>query len=332
MQSVVDQPYDDSLTDLQPLKAPPVRSQPLPLPIDNAGAPTLSSPRSPRRAALAHVLALLPTILMWYFCVVLQAAIPAVYAFHACMLSTMIAFCALYRLDFWQFVPTRADVRHNLTACRLSFVSISVGGIAIYVGCRSGSAPGEYLGVPLVTLRGLIELFGIHDPPLPYVFFALYFTVVNPLLEEVFWRTFLYRELGGERRWAKALLAHNYALYHLFVTSSLMPHWFSVFCAYPFLVGFGLALDRIARDERFGVVTAIGVHAGMDLAAAFWIMDLRFGCALARVLVRAAASNASSPCCAETRSTRAFSPTSHSPAPCRFFGANRWLDVLQRAS
>ncbi|KAG8470651.1 hypothetical protein KFE25_009072 [Diacronema lutheri] len=266
-------------TDLQPLKAAWLHSRPeLPLPIEDARASRAGdAPRSARRAALAHVIALLPTVLMWFFCVVLRAAIPAVFAFHACMLLSMLAFCALYRLDPWGLVPTRADVRRNLAACRLSFVSISVGSIAIYLGCRSGSAPGEYLGVPLSTLRALIELFGIHEPPLPYAFFGLYFTLANPLLEEVFWRTFLHNELGAERPWAKALLAHDFALYHLFITSSLMPHWFSFCCAYPFLVGFGLALDRIARDERFGIVTAIGVHAGMDLAAAFWILDLRFG-------------------------------------------------------
>lgn len=307
---------DTLSTDLQPPKAPPVRSQAtLPLPAEEP--PRL---RSARSVSLAHVIALLPTVLMWFFCVVLKAAIPAVYALHACMLASMLAFCALYGLDFGRYLPTRADVAQHLTACRLSFASVSVGGIAIFIGCRSGSAPGEYLGVPLPTLRALIDLFGIHDPPLPYLFFAVYFTLVNPLLEEVFWRTFLHRELGGERAWAKALLAHNYALYHCFVTSSLMPHWFSIFCAYPFLVGFGLALDRIARDERFGVVTAIGVHAGMDLAAAFWIMDLRFGCALwaARcppLLLRTRRS----PVCPHA-------PVGTSPPACR------WLDILQRAA
>eukprot|EP00302_Diacronema_sp_CCMP2436_P042599 CAMPEP_0180011448 /NCGR_PEP_ID=MMETSP0984-20121128/16381_1 /TAXON_ID=483367 /ORGANISM="non described non described, Strain CCMP 2436" /LENGTH=279 /DNA_ID=CAMNT_0021933521 /DNA_START=117 /DNA_END=957 /DNA_ORIENTATION=- len=204
-------------------------------------------------------------------------AILAVYAFHACMLFSLLGFCALFQLDPRTFVPTLADVRRNLAVCRLSFISISVGGVAIYMGCRSGSAPGQYLGVPLAELRQLIDAFGIHEPPLQSVGFAIYFTIFNPLLEEVFWRTFLYRELGAERMCAKVLLAHNFSVYHIFITSSLMPLWFAIFVGYPFLVGFGLALDRICRDKRFGVVTAIGVHAGMDLAAAFWIMDLRFG-------------------------------------------------------
>ncbi|KAJ1624185.1 hypothetical protein T492DRAFT_1049123 [Pavlovales sp. CCMP2436] len=254
--------------DLQ-VKEPPLPST---APADKA-QPRLSW----SRAALAHVISVLPSVPMLWFCVMVKDAILAVYAFHACMLFSLLGFCALFQLDPRTFVPTLADVRRNLAVCRLSFISISVGGVAIYMGCRSGSAPGQYLGVPLAELRQLIDAFGIHEPPLQSVGFAIYFTIFNPLLEEVFWRTFLYRELGAERMCAKVLLAHNFSVYHIFITSSLMPLWFAIFVGYPFLVGFGLALDRICRDKRFGVVTAIGVHAGMDLAAAFWIMDLRFG-------------------------------------------------------
>lgn len=236
-----------------------------------------AKPQPRLRAIAAHGCALAPTVLMWYFCVVLKLAIPAVFAFHALMLTLMLGFCLAFGVDISTLLPSAEEIRRTIGYCRRSFLSISIGGVAIYIGCRSGSAPGEYLGVPLGTLRELIDLFGIHAPPLPYVFFAIYFAVVNPVLEEVFWRTFLHRELRADRPLAKVLLAHDYALYHLFITSSLMPHWFSVFCAWPFLIVFGLALDRVARDERLGVVTAIGVHAGMDLAAAFWIMDLRFG-------------------------------------------------------
>lgn len=111
------------------------------------------------------------------------------------------------------------------------------------------------------------------------VAFAAYFSFVNPIAEELFWRAFLRSELlssGARGDYATLVVAFLYASYHLIITGSLMPLWFSIFLAFPFLFIFGLKLQWIA-NSRHTLLTAIGIHSGLDFAAAAWILDLRYG-------------------------------------------------------
>jgi hypothetical protein len=57
----------------------------------------------------------------------------------------------------------------------------------------------------------------------------------------------------------------------------LMPPWFNFGVVFPFLTCMGLILNRIADHPNFGILHCIALHSGLDAAAAFWTLELRFG-------------------------------------------------------
>ena len=68
-----------------------------------------------------------------------------------------------------------------------------------------------------------------------------------------------------------------YSAYHSVIISQLMPAWFNLCVAFPFLSVTGLVLNRVADAPKLGVGACVALHAGLDASAAFWILDLRFG-------------------------------------------------------
>mmetsp|Transcript_16783 Transcript_16783/g.22543 ORF Transcript_16783/g.22543 Transcript_16783/m.22543 type:complete len:144 (-) Transcript_16783:129-560(-) len=138
------------------------------------------------------------------------------------------------------------------------------------------------------------------------------FTFINSLLEELFWRVFLYRELGmqGARprqdcsaetleanpellvtstrhgdqccevvtpvESSKLLVSAYYASYHVVVVLVFVP-WYLAIAA-----GIGLTvLGRIfvyCRDsEMFGLLTAYGLHAGADATFCLIMLNMYGG-------------------------------------------------------
>jgi hypothetical protein len=78
-------------------------------------------------------------------------------------------------------------------------------------------------------------------------------------------------------RHADLLSAVAYSAYHLVIFSMLMPAWFNFGVVFPFLTLMGLLLNSIADHPSFGILVCIGLHSGLDAAAAFWTLELRFG-------------------------------------------------------
>lgn len=70
-----------------------------------------------------------------------------------------------------------------------------------------GTAAGMIIGYSFVKCRGVLGLCfpmhnnamneGMNGPLGELIFFGIYFCIINPPVEEFFWRIFLYRELGG---------------------------------------------------------------------------------------------------------------------------------------
>jgi hypothetical protein len=86
----------------------------------------------------------------------------------------------------------------------------------------------------------------------------LYFSTVNPVIEEGFWRVFLAKSLPV------GVVSCCYALYHVLVILKFAGALRALvgFC---FLSLLGLVLQYI--KDRFGLVTAMAVHSGLDAAA-----------------------------------------------------------------
>ena len=56
-----------------------------------------------------------------------------------------------------------------------------------------------------------------------------------------------------------------------------MPAYFSVGIAFPFLTAFGYVCIMCVREPRLGWPAAVAMHGGLDFAAAYWCLDLRYG-------------------------------------------------------
>jgi membrane protease YdiL (CAAX protease family) len=91
--------------------------------------------------------------------------------------------------------------------------------------------------------------------------FFFQFTIINPIVEEVFWRYFI-GNLVGKTQYNKMILSAHFGLYHFFVVDYVMRDaMLSLVCAVV-ITGLGRILHEI-RD-RFGLVAAILAHLGGD--------------------------------------------------------------------
>lgn len=215
-------------------------------------------------------LLLIPSVIMWFECVYRSNAVRACIVFHAYLAVVMF------------FVDRRPPPSTKERPLAGFFAMLSVG-VFVYACCRAASTPGEYLGVSLRTLRETLRNFGVTRP-YAMIAFSLYFAVVNPILEELFWRRFARRRLAQQDypksiiRWSRpadVLAACAYAAYHSVIISMLMPAWFNFGVAFPFLVVFGQTLATVY--DKFGIKTAVAVHSALDLSCAIWILDITFG-------------------------------------------------------
>lgn len=239
-----------------------------------------------------------PSVIMGLTCLYLRQAITANLCFHAFMLFAILTSGwslsgpknrILHREGSFAELPMPQE-KHR--ARRYGFAMFSVG-VSLYFVCRFLSAPGEYLGVNRLELRQTLDEFGVDRLDRMLVF-SLYFSFLNPWLEEVFWRQVVRWRLRlaaasvcgkdcpqsrvkSACRHADVFSAVAYSAYHSVIISQLMPAWFNLGVAFPFLAGLAHVLNRVADSPRLGVDACVALHAGLDASAAFWILDLRFG-------------------------------------------------------
>jgi hypothetical protein len=234
------------------------------------------------------LLLLAPSAIMYQLCVVRQTAVPANLTFHAFMLCAILG-------NGWSLFQGRQTARRGAVMYAIfAFCAMFGIGVAAYLFCRAISRPGEYLGVDKAGLRQTFEVYGVRSLP-PMLLFAAYFTIFNPWLEEVFWRQMMRWRLrvlalrrakltsgdaaatSSATKHADLLSAVAYSAYHLVIMGMLMPAWFNFGVVFPFLTLMGLVLHSIADHPSFGILVCIGLHSGLDAAAALWTLDLRFG-------------------------------------------------------
>ncbi|KAJ8612570.1 hypothetical protein CTAYLR_007208 [Chrysophaeum taylorii] len=229
-----------------------------------------------RSVVVSAILLTMPSVIMWFECVRSTRAVRACLVFHLFMAIALV-------------FHRGGEVRRSGAADPRpvgSFAAFLAIGLALYLCCRAASSPGEYLGVGLESFRDTLDAYGVDDP-FKMAVFAVYFSTINPILEELFWRTVLRARLARDYDAKQAppfflgspsdaLAASAYAAYHAIIIANLMPPWFNLGVAFPFLVAFGQALAFVV--DRKGLSTAIALHAALDLSAACWIYDLRFGC------------------------------------------------------
>jgi len=113
----------------------------------------------------------------------------------------------------------------------------------------------------------------LENPVICFLLF-LEFVFVNPIVEEVFWRVFCDLFTGqGKTLMNKLDVAFHFGLYHWFVGYFLCQDLLLSTASFFGVVALGYILTLV--KERFGLITAIVVHIGVDLAAVITIWDLQ---------------------------------------------------------
>jgi len=109
----------------------------------------------------------------------------------------------------------------------------TIRGLAFGVLLLIGGTAGIWLllqaGGRAVQIRGVLEAWGLADRWIWW--FSLYLTVVNSLLEELFWRGFVLQRLARSlaRSVAVLLTSFFYSLYHLVVSTVLFGYQWGCF-------------------------------------------------------------------------------------------------------
>ena len=127
-------------------------------------------------------------------------------------------------------------------------------------------------------LDRLIEL-DLNFSEGPFVVFFLYFTFINSLVEELFWRAFLLDRCGTGRI---SVLAQSiaYASYHFWVVSFLLPtshgriNIWAPACATVMLTVFGGLMAFVYR--KHGIFVAWSLHAVVDAVVCFFFANLLY--------------------------------------------------------
>ena len=100
------------------------------------------------------------------------------------------------------------------------------------------------------------------------------FIIINPIVEEVFWRFFCDMFIGrGQTVLQKLDVAFHFALYHWFVVHYIFQDPFLATAGFFGLLNLGFILSIV--KQKFGLITAMIIHVGVDLAVGIVILDLQ---------------------------------------------------------
>ena len=177
----------------------------------------------------------LPTAVTWLYFIALQSA-PAHFQQGAYGVGKTIQFALplVWVLGVQRrFERPAIPPRWALVAGALFGLAVAVVMAASYFGLLARS---EVFAAPQQTVRAKIASFGIHSP-LAYLALAVFYSAVHSLLEEYYWRWFVFGQLNQQtsRPLAIAISSLGFAAHHVLVlalyfgwTSPLT--WFFALC------------------------------------------------------------------------------------------------------
>jgi len=188
-------------------------------------------------------------------------------AFHVTLIYGLLKFLKAKNVQVnWKTLLKRDLQRHprNLnTDIKIAFAPV-IALLTIYVWYRRTFPDFNYKDFRIPLL----------DSPVICLLMAIEFIFVNPVVEEVFWRVFCDLFAGqGKTLMNKLDVAFHFGLYHWFVGYFLCQDLLLSTASFFGVVALGYILNLV--KERAGLITAIVVHIGVDLAAVITIWDLQ---------------------------------------------------------
>lgn len=229
------------------------------------------------------VIMVFPTLCMVFLLWLERAGIASMLIFHwigACLLPL------IYAMVFDGASGPRCFLKRQFSAaamkrgraCRAAKVFFVLNTLALLT--TAGLAQICLLQHELFSgIRGNLERFGLDMQPVSAIFFGLYFTFVNSLLEELFWRGFLLEHLGASRPavWVESC---SYAAYHFIVLFCLLPRESLIYAwASPLLTGGLVIIGALLAwiHQRFGILLSWMVHAAGDAALIYFFLAVAYG-------------------------------------------------------
>eukprot|EP00743_Colponemidia_sp_Colp-15_P002444 GILK01002649.1.p1 GENE.GILK01002649.1~~GILK01002649.1.p1 ORF type:complete len:287 (-),score=24.15 GILK01002649.1:1117-1977(-) len=228
---------------------------------------TVKYERTRSTTAVLVLMLLSPSFFVWFGLGVLRSAVFAMFGFH-------IFSCVVFPLLFIR-VTNSIELSVLLEPFVYKWREQVKRGLPLFVGF-AGCLFGFYAilsGRVIDNVASKMETFGLHAYYKGIlVFFLLYFTIVNPLLEEFFWRSFLHHCFGRNER-ERVFVSCAYALYHFFVLYWFYPTWECMIAV--------LALCAAGRmflviTEHVGLLTATIAHSGADFAVMLILFSMLF--------------------------------------------------------
>jgi membrane protease YdiL (CAAX protease family) len=148
---------------------------------------------------------------------------------------------------------------------------------ATVIACAGAVSVYETIGGVLLSnehVPSLMKEYGVTRGS--YILFALYATIINPLLEELFWRGVVFNELDRRqfkfKYFAITWSSITYALFHYFVFRLILyPGWAEV--GIIMLAGFGAMLALIYRKTGSILTTALAHGLLTDFAFVVIVID-----------------------------------------------------------
>jgi len=144
--------------------------------------------------------------------------------------------------------------------------------IAVPTGMIVGCYVGFRIFFPDYAYHAL-RMPSINDT-ITAIILVIEFIFINPVVEEVFWRFFCDLFLGqGKTVLQKVDVAFHFALYHWFVVYYMCSDIYltTVGACSLFVLGYILTVIK----QKHGLVTAMIIHVGVDLAAGIVVWDLQ---------------------------------------------------------
>lgn len=106
------------------------------------------------------------------------------------------------------------------------------------------------------------------------ILLAIEFIIVNPIIEEFFWRVFCELFIGQGKTFAQKIdLSLHFGCYHFFVAFFMTQDFLLSLggCLAVSILGYILTIAK----QRYGVITAMVIHVGVDLAAGIAVLDIQ---------------------------------------------------------
>jgi hypothetical protein len=112
------------------------------------------------------------------------------------------------------------------------------------------------------------------EGPLYSILLGIDFIIINPILEELFWRVFCYMFVDESKVRGQINVSIHFALYHFFVVYFICQSTLLSAAVAFNIFGLGMVLTYV--NKKYGLVSATVFHLGVDLVAAICLIDMGY--------------------------------------------------------